>query len=270
MDLALHFRVLSRYRRLVVVGLLAAVFLALLAYVRIGPDGISYRQTEKWQSVARLFATAGGNPFGAVGDDSSRTDPTTSAVLAAEFANSDAVTRILATDGRLEGEVVAAANQVDGEFLPFIDVAGIASKPAAARNLARRAAEAMSQYVSARQAGIKAARRVTLELVNAPDEPTLVEGRSKTMPVMIFLAVMSVVIGLAYIRENLRLSARRPAAMSETGASISALEPPDTAVQTPRHVSVEERGDRLQPRAAPRPGGPTLGTTASQTGRQKT
>ena len=63
MDLALHFRVLSRHKALLIGGLLVAALLAVFSYVSVGPGGISYRHQEKWQSVTRLFAAQSGYPF---------------------------------------------------------------------------------------------------------------------------------------------------------------------------------------------------------------
>jgi hypothetical protein len=283
MDLALHFRVLSRYRRFVLVGVLVAIVLAFLAYVRVGPDGIGYREAERWQSTARLFASVGGDPFRAPTAQTPTADPTTFAILAAEFANSDAVIARLEQNGQMRGEVLATVNQVAGDFVPFIDVAGIDASPAAARNLANRAAAAMKEYVASRQGSTRPSRRVTLELVNAPADPILVGGRSKTLPVMIFFAIVSLVVGTVYVRENLRasgagaaqatepgasISALEPAEAAEHGASISALEPAEGAKPGPRQAGVED-AQRLQARSAQRPGS-TLGTRVSQSGRGKT
>lgn len=267
MDIALHLRVLSRYRRLLAAGLVAAVLLALLAFVRVGPDGISYRQDERWQSVARLFATSSGNPFSESPSSSEGgIDPTTVAVLAAEFANSDAVMSRLAKNGSVGGQVLASANQVDGEFVPFIDVAGIASTPAVAKSLASRATIAMQKFVDERQAssGVRPSKRISLEIVNTPEAPTLLEGRSKTLPVMAFIGVMAAVLGLVYVRENLRVNDRRSAGAIDGQPGIQSVETREPAARAVRpDTDADPVPDRLQSRGAPKPGS-TLGTSAPQ------
>jgi hypothetical protein len=270
MDLALHSRVLSRHRLLVGAGLVIAVLLAFLAYVRVSPEGISYRQQEKWQSVARLFATQGGHLFSPPASSTSTAsiDPTSFALLATQFANSDAVKRALRREGKVNGEVVASVGKVEGTFLPFVEVAGIAPTPAAARDLARRASAAIAAFVLTRQenSGLKPSKQIRLELVNAPERPELVEPRSKTLPVMLFLGVMSIVLFAAYVRENLDRSREVAVAESKPPAPVVIAEAPVDAVDeraaARTHVEVAGRGS---PTARPT----TLGTTASQSRRRQ-
>src|SRR5689334_7971896 len=65
MDVRLFFRVLSRFRYLVVAGLLLAFALAFIAVFRISFSGgspkISYRQSETYSSSATLWITQGGS-----------------------------------------------------------------------------------------------------------------------------------------------------------------------------------------------------------------
>ena len=64
MDLKLFVSVLWRFRLLVAMGILLAVSLAMLSMVRVGTDGIAYRQTELWSSTTRLGVTQRGFPEG--------------------------------------------------------------------------------------------------------------------------------------------------------------------------------------------------------------
>ena len=64
MDFGLYVRVLWRFRLLVVLGLILALSLAMLSFVRVGTDGVTYRQTELWASTTRLLVTQTGFPEG--------------------------------------------------------------------------------------------------------------------------------------------------------------------------------------------------------------
>jgi hypothetical protein len=211
MDLALHLRVLSRHRVLLVAGLTLAVLLALLSFVRIGPDGVSYRQGEKWKSVTRLTVAQGGKPFAPA---TSAVSPTTFAILASQFSASDAVKRLVRKDGRIEGEVTTDTvwSEATG-FLPFIDLAGIAGTPADAQALARRGAKALSTFVEQQQAssGVRRDRRMLLEVVTQSGAPTVAEGRSKATPMLILLAIASITFGGIYVLENVRGSRQHQA-----------------------------------------------------------
>ena len=67
MDLTLFFRVIWRYRILVMTGLLVAVLAAFLAMVRITPGGspaLSLRGEKSYASYTTLFVTQTGFPWG--------------------------------------------------------------------------------------------------------------------------------------------------------------------------------------------------------------
>ena len=57
MDLRLYFRVLWRYRPLMIYGACVALLLALLAGARITTHGIEARGTTTWSSTATLLIT---------------------------------------------------------------------------------------------------------------------------------------------------------------------------------------------------------------------
>ena len=192
MDLAVHLRVLFGHKVLLAAGLGAAIMLAFLSFVSVGPGGIAYRQSEQWQSITRLSAARGGNPFKPAGSNNngSFVDPTTFAVIAAQFANSPPVRRLIRRDGSLQGEVSASPAVTDtGAFLPFVDVSAIAVSPAAAQSLAARSAEAIARFVQRQQvdSGVPAKRQIILRVVTRPDKPALVKGRKKGTPMFIFL-----------------------------------------------------------------------------------
>ena len=228
MDLALHLRVLGRHRLVLVVGLTLAVVFALLAYVRIDQHGISYRHSEKWKSVTRLAVAQGGKPFRPGNSDAS---PSTFAVFASQFSQSDAVKRLLQGNGKIDGQVTTDTvwSEITG-FLPFIDVGGIGPSPADAQALARRGAQALSTYVDQQQAasGVKPRSRMLLAVVSRPSAPTVVEGRSKATPMLIFLALASLTFGGIYVLDNLRGGRQQVAKV------LGALEPQDEARHSPQ------------------------------------
>jgi hypothetical protein len=208
-DLSLHLRVLARHRVLLAGGLTAAIVLALLSYVRIGPDGVQYRKQELWRSTTRLFVAEKGFPFRPTGQ--APVDPTTFAVIASQFANSDAVMRMLKKDakvsknGNVNGLVEASpATDNNDQFLPFIDVSGLAPSAAGSQALAARAAAAISTYVQQRQAGVPERKRVTLQVVSRPNLPVLLQPRSKSATLFLFLGILCLTFIAVYVRENLR------------------------------------------------------------------
>ena len=72
--------------------------------------------------------------------------------------------------------------------------------------LANEAARAFKDYLTRKQAdaGIPPAQRVQVQINNRASDATLLAGRKKTTPVVIFLTIMLAAIGLAFILENLR------------------------------------------------------------------
>lgn len=249
MDLGLHLRVLWRFRILVVLGVLLALTLATLSMMRLnvedGSLALAYRQSEEYLSISRLQVTQAGFPEGRSvfpqGDLSNPgsnlgpsplpfADPSRFnqlAVYYSQLANSDEVQRMVYEEGPLEGSVSAQAagdplNR--GDVLPFINFAGVATDPATAQKAARRGAEAFTRFLSERQraARIPESERVLLKPVQEPQLGLLVAERKKTRPIATFLAVVIVFVGLAFILENLRPSAKSVSALEDRGGSMAA------------------------------------------------
>jgi hypothetical protein len=228
MDFRLYSRVLWRFKWLVALGLVLGASLGLLSVVRVSSDGLTYRQSELWTSTTRLGVTQNGFPWGRLlaqevtpDEQAERlgiplADPNrlnTLAVLYAELATSDPVRRQMLEDGPLRGKIIATPVVV-GEnrvMLPFIDVAAIATSPRGAVVLAQRAADAFGVFMRDQQVAnrVPAADRVIVQQLVRPKPPKLFQPRSKTMPVVVFLAVMFATVGLAFLLENLR-PPRRP------------------------------------------------------------
>jgi hypothetical protein len=220
-DFALYLRVLWRFRLLVLLGLTLALSLAVLSVVRISGDGIAYRQTEMWSSTTRLLVTQSGFPEGrlygqtpTLGDEADEpvVDPgrfNNLAVLYSELAVSDAVRGLLRRQGPIRGRVIANPVIAGGEFrvqLPMIDIVAISTTPLAAIQLATRSANALKTYIAAQQraSNVPIPDRAVIVPVVRPTQAELFQPRSKTMAIVVFLAVMFVTVGLAFLLENLR------------------------------------------------------------------
>ena len=231
MDLRLYGRVLSRFRVIVWVGFVLAVALTILTVARVsfshGRPSLSYRQQEIWQSTATIFVTQGGYPLVRsvytqvipVGPKTNGTsnyvpvqgDPnrfSSFANLYANLAMSDDVRRFMLQQGPIPGGVQASAALTPGlgTPLPFVSLSGLATTPQAALVTARRATSGLISYVKKQQDALKlpADQRVVLQVLNQPRGATIAAARSKTRPVVVFLAAMMTVIGLVFVLENLR------------------------------------------------------------------
>lgn len=229
MDLALYLRVLWRFRVIVAAGTLLAVTLALLSFVRVElgfPPSVEYRSHEQWAARSTLLVSERNFPQGrsVFPERVIPADPTKPRTITPDFAPSsrftelaaiyaqlvpsDAVRRIIRRDGPFRGTIEAAALTTPntGNPLPLLMIGGISTSPEAAAELAHRATEAFSEYLATeqRRSGIPANERVVLSEVRGPAQIELLQGRSKTLPIVVFLTVMLAVVGLAFVLENLR------------------------------------------------------------------
>ena len=228
MDFQLYARVLWRFRLLVAVGFLLATTLAVLTVVKVTSNGVTYRQTQLWSTDTRLLVTQRGFPEGRLyaqlptqpgqtvretaGDGTPIADPgrfNTLAILYAELATSDPVRQLMARDRpEFRGQIIATALRDDrsGVLLPLIDLVAISDSPRAAVDLAIRSATALNTFISRQQAAnnVPASDRVVVQTIVQPRQVHLFQPRSKTMAIVVFLAVMFAAVGLAFILENAR------------------------------------------------------------------
>jgi uncharacterized membrane protein affecting hemolysin expression len=228
-DFQLYARVLWRFKLLFLVGLMLAIALATLSLVRVSSDGLTYRQTELYTSATRVLITQKGFPTGRLLAQDPSLDPAQEAarlgipladpnrlnnltILYAELATSDPVLRQMRRDGPILGKIIATPVVVqDGRYtLPLIDIVAIASTPLQAIKLSLRSTTAFQTYLTQQQRVNKVpdTDRVLVETVERPRGAKIFQARSKTMPVVIFLAVMFGIVGLAFLLENLRPRAR--------------------------------------------------------------
>jgi hypothetical protein len=250
-DVSLYTRVLWRFKFVVLLGFIAAAALAFLSYASVSLHGsspkIHYRQQETWQAQSTLFITQGGFPFGrsvlpvdippsSTGNKTLSVVPQYAdpsrfyalAMLYARLAQSDAVMQILRRSGPVTGKVVASpiytSDASNATTLPMIQISGIAAAPQVAQALAARATNAFLTYLSDEQsaAGIPSKQRVVVQEINKPLQPQLLAGRKKTLPILIFVAIMTIAVGLAFILENMRPRVREiaPATRQESPTEV--------------------------------------------------
>ena len=229
MDLALYAGVIRRFRVLVGAGAVVAILLAVLSMVRIelthGKPALSYRQAETWTSRSQLLITQTGFPWGRTvlpgsvpgtpipPGTPSFADPSRFYQLASFYsrlANGDAVQQVIKRRSNRVGAVQAVPEtdptSTSGAAIPFVDIIGSGPTPRIAERLATIGTSAFREYIAAQQrgAGIPDSQRVDVQIVNSAQPALLVQGRKKTLPIAVFLGVMIMTVGAAFILENLR------------------------------------------------------------------
>lgn len=228
MDLNLYFRVIARFRVLVVGGVVLAACLAFFSYARVGPHGLSYRQPREFASHDQLLVTQNGFPLGQAIPAPGLQQPgnlTNTAVLLASYAQSGLIRSIMLQHGAVNGVIQAnALANPDGSLLPEIDIAGIATSPQAATATLRSGENALRDFVRTQQDAAKTSprNRVILQSQGIVGAPLLLKSPSITRPIFVFLAVLMAVLGLAFILENLRPRVRMHSADSPTKRDAAA------------------------------------------------
>lgn len=238
MDFQLYARVLWRFRLLFLLGLMLALALASLSIVRVSSEGLTYRQSELWSSTMRVGVTQKGFPWGRLfaleptqtdnpnppqDSDIPVADPNrlnNLAVLYAELAMSDQVRTLMRQEGGPVVGQIMATPLVRGEAripLPLIDVTAVSTSPLSAIQLAKRNATALGAYVrlQQRENSVPTTDRVVVEPIMSPRRATVYQPRSKTIPIVVFLAVMFGTCGLAFLLENVRPRPSEPPAADE-------------------------------------------------------
>ena len=199
-------------------GFVIALALALLSYVRVSADGLTYRNPEVWSNEATLQLSDPSHP-----ELRSKlpplTDPNRFTSLVdqyAEFATSDAVIsslrkqRLLGRRGDTTSGIAAltatsVASPINGSITPLLKISGIGGSPFEATRLTLRATQTFIAVQRARQvkAKIPESQRVELRIVKPSGVPKLVGPRSKTTFIIILMAGLTLTVAAAFIRENL-------------------------------------------------------------------
>jgi hypothetical protein len=231
MDLYLYARVLWRFRLLVVAGLALAMALATLSVLRIGTDGVTYRDSRLWAANMKVSVTQRGCPecrlyaqWSSRGQEGTSTpvsprqpvtDPARLATLAryyAQLMTSDPV-RLRAARSGSTGKIIATPIRDDqsGVILPYIDIVSISTSAEGAIKYADASVDALGAFLLAQQraSNVAEADRVIIEPIIRPMGATVYRPRPKTMPIVVFFAVMFATVGLAFVLENARPRVRR-------------------------------------------------------------
>jgi hypothetical protein len=233
MDLRLFGRVLWRFRVLVLLGFILAVALAALTVVKLGAHGLTYRDSRLWSAdmqlevtqsgcpICRLYATRSGTTPGEPGipiePKAPIVDPTRFATLALYYANAlttDNVRQLARRGDGVTGKLIATARRDDqsGTLLPYIDVTSISTSAQDAMKYAERSADALNAYIRDQQRAnhVPVSDRAIVETVVHPRAANVnvYRSRPKTMPLVVFFAVMFATIGLAFVLENARVGYR--------------------------------------------------------------
>jgi capsular polysaccharide biosynthesis protein len=239
----------------VAIGCTLALALALLSYVRVSADGLSYRKPEIWSNEATLLLSDSSQPQWR-SKLPPTVDPNRFTALVDQYAalaTSDAVIRSLQTQGlissRAEGGKIAAVaatavpSAINGATTPLLKITGTATSPAEATLLTTRATDTFIAVAKERQAtaGIPVNQRVELRIVNRSGVPKLVGPRSKTTFIIILLAGLTATITAAFVRDNME---RRPK-MEDQPEPVVVLDPPVREVDGP-HYAVSENGRSVE------------------------
>ena len=271
MDIALYTSLLSRHRRLVTVGIVASVALAVFSFVRISPSGIGYRTNETWINQSTLLVTQTGfhegRSRGGNAPDTGLERFSTLVDLYAALVESDEVVNLLVKRGLVDrkdvvnGELPVVATPVvspNGASTPLMTISGSATSAKKATALTVGATRAFIDTLERRQAtaGIPPSQRTLVQVVRRSSEPQLTAPRSKSLPIVVLLAGLSATIAAAFVRDNSRR--RQPV---ELGAAQSAEDP------TPILATLDSETPTRDKRRGP-PGKAPLGARPAESQRR--
>lgn len=201
MDIRLFVGVVRRFRYVVAAGVVLACVAAFLSFVKIGPHGFAYRQTELYSSTARLLVTS---------PAANGQDPASLAVIYSQYATSDEVIKAAIRRSHVRGTLQGDSGYVNSTStaLPTVTVSGIAPNPVNASIIANAGVIALKRFINQQQAaaGIPPTDRAYLSALNQaiPFTATVMTPRSKTPPIFAFIVVLAATFGLVFALENLR------------------------------------------------------------------
>ena len=141
---------------------------------------------------------------------------------------------VIERNPKTAGEQVTASAVVVqgiGAYLPIIAVTGIAATAPRSAELTAKATSALLAYISQNQerAGIRANNRVVVQRMQSPTQTSLIQSRPITLPMMVFIAGLSLVFGFVFVLDNLKGS-RDPVTQPELPAAAPVPPPPPAPV----------------------------------------
>lgn len=250
MNLAYTKQVLSAHRWAVVIGLVLALLAAVFVYGRpgLGSGGptLTARTPQVWKSSSVLFLTQKGFPWGRADAAASGTDEnrfSDLAVLYAQLATSDPVLARAGVGDTYKGDITAEPVIYEiGRFntpvvLPMVRLSATANTPAAASTWAQRVSQALREYVASGQVGAKIKRnqRVLIQSSRAAEEPTLVSGPSKALPIVVFVVLLGLVLMSVFGYHNYRTNSAIPESQGPRPLEEARAAPvPSVGERTPR------------------------------------
>ena len=206
--------------------------LALTSFARVelvgGKPQFTARAHEVWLSASTLFVTQDGFPWGrTIFDETVKIDGAGEevvprfgdpgrysglATLYVELAKGDAVRRSFREKAprgvTYQPEAVKSSD--GGSVLPMVYMKGFGPSAELAEAAANIAAVEFQQYLAREQARADIAkdRRVEVVITSQAIPAQIVEPRSLVRPIFLFLLVQMATVGLVFMLENLRPSAR--------------------------------------------------------------
>ena len=221
-----------------IVGVMLAVGLAVLSFVRVSPSGISYRSPETWSNQATLILTQQGAPElrsvlpsrpGGLSPSLADTGRFAGLIdVYAALATSDAVVGELRRRGLLKPEdlkdgalpiAAAALTSAVNPATPMMTITGTSSTGPKATALTIGATKAFLDVLNRRQLAAKIPERNRIEahVLRSSETPKLVGPRSKAVPVLVLLGGLIATLALAFTRDNV---ARRAGVSGLTTAAL--------------------------------------------------
>jgi len=209
MDLKLFWAVAKRYKRISIGGTILAVVLAVFAYGTPGPGGITPRGEVTWEAKAQLLLTQANGVYGQSDATAIQAQgPTYMSSLSpiyAGLANGSAVQTAVKA-AKVPGKVSATegVDQNTGAYTPFITLTASGPSPADAAKLSTIGIAAFKQYIYDMEvaAGVAPSSRITLAVISNGIPPVIGSKPKPTIPVLVFLAIMSGMVMLLFSLEN--------------------------------------------------------------------
>ena len=218
-------------------------FSSLSSYVKVDPFGsphIQNRQQAFWGSSVTLQVTQPGFPEGRASTSVSTDDGrlTGLAQLYPRLVNGDAVRKRMRKPiyGALGAQTLLTPQ---GDPLPLFRMSAVSRSGATSIARVRDQARAFAAFIAANQAAgkVPAGQRVELRVIAGPTHAYVVSPPSKTVPVLVFLSMLTATFALVVVLEN-----RRKSRASEThehvddhadrdvGRSVVAFEKPSAVL----------------------------------------
>ncbi len=283
MDIRAFIQIIRRHRLAAILGVVAAIALAVFSYARVDPFGspmFAYRQSVLWGSKSVLQITQPGFYEGRVTADTNRRDALLElAPLYARLANSDLVRQRMRHAGPIYGGISVTPvidSSGNGIPLPLVEMVAFTRNATLAQQRVQQQAQAFIGYLRARQiaTGIPDKRRISVSLIKGPSKPFIAVPRKKTLPVIVFMSMLIATCALVLVLDNLASRRVARSAPDELDDVIAPQPQPTTPILADAQADAQARTLRLErerrgSRKAALPGPtlalrPTLGSDEQQ------